>query len=69
MYACLIGYGRVGKVTASILTRDYNVDLLVFDASGHRVKEARQRGLEARLADVSNPSVVARIAADRKSVV
>ena len=69
MYACLIGYGRVGEVTASILTSDYNVDLLVFDASGHRVKEARERGLEARLADVSNPSVAARIAAECDIVV
>lgn len=61
---CLIGYGRVGKVTALVLSRDYNVDVVVFDASGQRVNEARRRGLEARLADVSNPGVTSRIAAE-----
>ena len=40
MNTCLVGYGRVGKVTALALSRDYNVNVVVFDASGQRVNEA-----------------------------
>ncbi|HIQ23878.1 MAG TPA: hypothetical protein EYH50_02380, partial [Pyrodictium delaneyi] len=64
MNTCLVGYGRVGKVTALALSRDYNVNVVVFDASGQRVNEARRKGLEAFLTDASNPGMSSRIAAE-----
>lgn len=64
MEICLIGYGRVGAVTAQLLVQEYGLDPMVFDSSGHRVEEAKRRGLRASLVDASNPAFASRIAAE-----
>ena len=50
---CVVGYGRVGRVTASAL-REMGHGVLVFDASARNVEEARRAGFEAELADVES---------------
>ncbi len=54
--ACLVGYGRVGRVTAAELRRrGYRVE--VYDASRSNVELARSAGFVAHLADVSSKRV------------
>jgi lysine 6-dehydrogenase len=60
--ACLVGYGRVGRVTAAeAARRGYSVT--VYDSSRANVEAARSAGYEARLADASSSRVAEEIAA------
>jgi lysine 6-dehydrogenase len=58
---CLVGYGRVGRVTALSL-RKARVDVIVYDSSGGRVSLAKRDGFEAHLADSTNKHIVSQIA-------
>jgi saccharopine dehydrogenase-like NADP-dependent oxidoreductase len=50
--ACLVGYGRVGSVTAARL-KEKGFEVVVYDGSGGRVEAARAAGFEAYLADAA----------------
>jgi len=61
-HACLVGYGRIGRVTAAELRRrGYRVE--VYDANRSNVEQARMDGFEAHLADVSSSRVAGEVAA------
>ncbi|BEP18239.1 hypothetical protein PYJP_15910 [Pyrofollis japonicus] len=59
---CLIGFGRVGEITAEIL-RENSMDPIIYDASGERVRNAERKGFEAHLIDITEFSAATRIAA------
>jgi saccharopine dehydrogenase-like NADP-dependent oxidoreductase len=52
---CVVGYGRVGSVTA-ILLRRQGVKVKVFDASSKAIEKAKRLGFDATLANVLNRS-------------
>jgi len=60
---CLLGFGRIGEVSAQFL-RENGLAPIVFDASGERVRRAEHLGFEAHLADVSETSAAERIATE-----
>lgn len=64
---CVVGFGRVGSVTADIL-RDEGFEVLVYDSSMQRVEEAKSLGFKAYLSDAASASS-ARIIASNCEVV
>ena len=60
---CVVGFGRIGVVTATLLRR-MSFAVTVFDTSERRVEEARRRGLDAHLVDVTSSAGAARVAAE-----
>ncbi len=61
MSVCLVGFGRIGRVTARLL-RERGVEVVVYDASERALRLARSLGFEAHLADASSPRVAGRLA-------
>ncbi|MET1101869.1 MAG: saccharopine dehydrogenase C-terminal domain-containing protein [Pyrodictiaceae archaeon] len=57
---CVVGYGRVGSLTAEFVSKHY--DITVYDTSDRAVERARRRGFEAHLSDTTSNTVVSKIA-------
>ena len=68
MAVCLVGYGRIGRVTARILA-EKRFQPIVYDSSGYRVELARRDGFESHLADSTNPHVARQIASSCEVIV
>ncbi len=60
---CIIGFGRIGSVTARLL-KQRGIRVRVYDVSERHVEAARREGFEARLVDITSEAAAARIAAE-----
>ncbi|ABM79978.1 saccharopine dehydrogenase family protein [Hyperthermus butylicus] len=67
MVICLVGYGRIGRITARILA-EKGFPPIVYDSSRYRVELARRDGFESHLADSTNPHVASHIASSCEAI-